>query len=248
MGLGLLLADSNRGQDAVVELRRAAELAPDEPEPHFRLGKALARGADALTALSRAVEIRPRWAEAQLELGNALLGASRAQDAVARFREAIRLADNMGGAHEGLGLALFTLGGQDETAEASLKRALELVPNLPRAVLTLAEIQARTNRVDEAVETFRQAADLMRADATPLVRAGEILRDRGRNTVAIGFFQRALSIDGNLIRAHLALGDIYWNMQDWSHARSSYEAANRGRLGGQDATRVRERLARLRQL
>ncbi|MBI2894286.1 MAG: tetratricopeptide repeat protein [Deltaproteobacteria bacterium] len=248
LGLGLLLSDSDRTEDASASFRRAAELAPDEPEPHYRLGKSLGRGQDAIASLSRAIEIRPGWAEAQMELGAALLGCGRGQDAAARFQEAIRLAANMGGAHEGLGLALFSVGGQDEVAEASLKRALELVPNLPRAVFTLAEIQARTSRVDEAVETFRQAADLMRADPLPLVRAGEILRDRGRNTVAIGFFQRALAIDANLARAHVALGDIYWNMQDWPHARSSYEAASRGRLSSQDAARVRERLARLRQL
>lgn len=248
LGLGILYLDTNRAREAVQELRRAAELAPDEPEPQLRLGKALGRGADAITALERAVAIRPRWAEAQIELGSALLASNQAQAALTRFQEALRLEATSGSAQEGLGLALFAVGGQDEAAEAALKRALELVPNLPRAVFTIAEIQARTNRVDEAAETFRQAADLMRGDPTPLMRAGEVLRDRGRHTVAIGFFQRALAINPNLARAHLALGDVYWSRHDWPRAKASYEAALRSGLTGPDATRVRERVTQLRTL
>lgn len=248
LGLGILYSDTNRAREAVQELRRAAELAPDEPEPQLRLGRALGHGADAVAALERAVAIRPRWAEAQIALGAALLAGNQAQAALARFQEALRLEATAGAAHEGLGLAMFAVGGQDEAAEAALRRALELVPNLPRAVFTIAEIQARTNRVDEAAETFRQAADLMRGDPTPLMRAGEVLRDRGRQTVAIGFFNRALAIDANLARAHLALGDIYWGRRDWPRARASYEAALRAGLGGQDRTRVQERVTRLRTL
>lgn len=248
LGLGILMSDTNRARDAVGEFRRAAELAPDEPEPHLRLGRALGRGPDAVASLERAVAIRPRWAEAQIELGNALLASNQPQPAVARFQEALRLEATSGAAHEGLGLAMFGVGGQDEAAEAELKRALELVPNLPRAVFTIAEIQARTNRVDEAAETFRQASDLMRGDPTPLMRAGEVLRDRGRHTVAIGFFQRALAINPNLARAHLALGDVYWSRRDWPRARASYEAALRARLTGPDEARVRQRVSQLRSL
>ena len=248
LGLGILLADTNRARDAATALRRATELAPDEPEPHLRLGRVLGRGAEAIAELEKAVAIRPRWAEAQLELGSALLASNQAQPALAKFQEAIRLEANLGAAHEGVGLAMFAIGGQDEAAEAALRHALELVPNLPRAVFTIAEIQARTNRVDAAAETFRQASDLMRGDPTPLCRAGEILRDRGRLTVAIGFFQRALAISPNLSRAHLALGDIYWDRRDWSRARTSYEAALRAGLTGRDQTRVRERVTRLRTL
>lgn len=248
LGLGILLSDTGHPQDAIASLRRAAELAPDEPEPQLRLGRALGSGAAAVAALERAVAIRPRWAEAQIALGSALLASNQAPQAVARFQEALRLESTAGAAHEGLGLAMFAVGGQDEAAEAALKRALELVPNLPRAVFTIAEIQARTNRVDEAAETFRQAADLMRGDPTPLMRAGEVLRDRGRHTVAIGFFQRALAINPNLARAHLALGDVYWSRRDWPRAKESYEAALRSGLSGPDATRIRERVTRLRTL
>jgi tetratricopeptide (TPR) repeat protein len=88
----------------------------------------------------------------------------------------------------------------------------------------------------------------MRGDPTPLVRAGEVLRDRGRHTVAIGFFQRALAINANLASAHIALGDIYWNRHDWPRARSEYEAALRSGLSGQEANRVRDRVNRLRSM
>lgn len=72
LGLGQLYAQASRRQEAVAALRRAHELAPDDPDVDYELGRALS-GEDAVRHLREAVQNRPTWALAHAGLGDALL-------------------------------------------------------------------------------------------------------------------------------------------------------------------------------
>jgi len=226
LGLGQLYAQAHRDADALAALQRAHALAPHDPDVDLALGRVL-EGPEAVTHLREAVANRPGWAIATAELGDALLAVGEAEEAVSTYRAAIQADSHLAHARAGLGQALIA-SGDLPAAEAALNEALELVPNDGNSTMALADVFARTERIEEAYSQYRRAADLNARSPEPLVRAARLALQEQRPVLAVGFLQRVLGVHENHAPALKLMGDVMRGRNRTDQARDYYQRALQG--------------------
>jgi tetratricopeptide (TPR) repeat protein len=226
LGLGRLYVVNNRRDEAIRALRRALELDGTDPETQYELGRVLG-DAEGRELLGRAVAGRPAWPEAQTALGDALAAASQSEAAEAAYRAAIAARADHEPAHAGLGRVLAARGDL-AGAEASLRRALEIITNDQAAMLALADVLARTDRVEEAYESYRQAYSFDPRNAEPLLRAARLALSQQRDVLASGFLDSILRTQPEHADALALYGDVMVARRDRTQARTYYERAIRG--------------------
>jgi hypothetical protein len=118
---------------------------------------------DSVTLFGHAAEVTENNWLAQKNLGNALLEARRPQEAMAHFREALRVQPNFADAEFGIGLALATEGKPDEGAE-HYRRCLEIAPTFVGAHNNLGALLLARGDVAGATEHFAAAVRLQPDD------------------------------------------------------------------------------------
>jgi tetratricopeptide (TPR) repeat protein len=129
--LGLLFIDQERDDEAIAQFQEALRLAPTLYQAHNSLGNLLGKREqwdEAVAHYRRAIELAPGDDKTHANLGRTLLAqGGHPDEAVAELRESVRLKPDVGKVHAALGKALLAQNKLKE-AEASLRRALELLP------------------------------------------------------------------------------------------------------------------------
>ena len=225
LGLGRLYLAANRRDDAVRALRRGLELDATHPEIQLELGRALG-DAEGRALLERAASARVAWPEAHSALGDELLQEGQFAAAATAYRAAIAARAEHEPAHLGLGRALAA-SGDLLAAEASLRRAIELVQNDPLAWLTLADLLARTERIEEAYEAYRRSFSFDTRNAEPLLRAARLALSQNRDVLASAFLDSILRVQAENGEALALYGDVMVARADRTQARGYYERALR---------------------
>ncbi len=114
----------------------------------------------ALDIERRALTIDPELADAHVWLGSALLVLERIDEAMAAFREAVRLEPDNGQAYQGLARALWVGKGDFAAAIPVFERAIRLNPDAGYSYLQLALLLTWERQFDRAEEVCRRAIDL----------------------------------------------------------------------------------------
>lgn len=169
------------------------------------------------------------------------------EQAVARFREAVRLDPTYVAPRILLGASLVSLGRLAQ-ARAPLERAVKLAPQEPLARLQLARLEERAGRWTAAVAQYRAARELRPEDpesvyalgnaylrlsewclgelrAVPGGRArleqalGHNYRVQGRPDLALQAFERAVEADPTLPEIHLAMAQVHLEQGRLAEAR-----------------------------
>ena len=169
-GLGNIYVDQQRWGDAEDAYRKALEFAANNP--------------DELTALSF-VLVQPR---------NGALNAKRFTDAEYFARRATQLQPNSAWAFDRLGAAMIARGIFNSDTEATLRRAVELDPNLVVAKVHLARVLRHTNRSAEADPMYRSAIDQAK-DAPTLVLIADAMQSEQSWADSEPVLRRALDLD-----------------------------------------------------
>jgi hypothetical protein len=97
-GLGSVLRDLGRPEEALASCRAAIALRPGLAQAHCNLGALLddaGRSEEAIASYRRALEIDPALAAARASLGNALMSVGELREAGEQLREALRLEPGM---------------------------------------------------------------------------------------------------------------------------------------------------------
>ena len=199
-----VLSADGRHADAIEHLRAAEDLAPEEPEVSYRLGRTLAAAGDR-------------------EAARAALDRYRAlEEARERAAEAERLASTQ---------TASALSYAQRLAEAGdLEAALERLEDLPgrsedsRAVDVYslrAKVLFSMGRVDEAAASAAEARRLEPSRVEHHYLEGMFLHTAGRGEDAASALERAVALDPGLGEAHALLGMIA------AEAGRSAEAAER---------------------
>jgi len=152
-----LLAE-DKGDQAIVELRRVIQERPDFAPAHFVLAQAYLRKLDLVSAeteLKRVLELRPGDEEASYELGAVYLDQKRPQQARDMFTQMLAQNPDSSDAHFGLGLAddaeeKYQDAVQQYTAAAQLKASFEDVYYLIGAA------QFKLRNYDDAIAAFEK--------------------------------------------------------------------------------------------
>jgi len=195
--LGKALFVQGRTAEAVAAYRKALEIDPEVPEAHNNLGVALASQGqikEAVAHYRQALKINPDYAQARSNLEAVLGGSSRGgeaasglvndgvalarqgrtEEAIALFRQALRVDPRSANAHIDLGVALAAQGKAQESI-AEYRQALAIAPDSALAHNNLGFALAGQGRLKEAVVEYRQALKINPDDAQAAYNLREAL-------------------------------------------------------------------------
>jgi tetratricopeptide (TPR) repeat protein len=154
----------------------------------------------------------PSNPRAQIHLGNALLDEPGGlHEAIARFKEAIRLDPTFAEAHDNLGYAL-NIEGRAKDATAEYREALRLKPDLADAHNNLGFALNADGKPQEAIVEFHEALRLKPYLAEAHNNLANTLATLpGHENEALAEYNEALRLDPNYPEAHYGLGNIWFN-------------------------------------
>jgi tetratricopeptide (TPR) repeat protein len=141
------------------------------------------------------------------------------QEAVTRFRQAIRLQPSYGPSRLLLGSSLWALG-KNEDALREFKRAIVLMPDQPAARLELAKAYESSGNWIAAVEQLQKLVSLAPDNAENSYQLGKAL------TKLSGWSLREIArLNPNSARLHQALGQEYAIQEKYDQALAAYQQA-----------------------
>jgi Flp pilus assembly protein TadD len=189
----------------------------------------------AIDNLKKALSLYPKYARAMNDLGVIYLQNGRLNEAVATFRQAIKINESFVYPRLNLGVALIRMGKHGEAADVLGRLYQET--NLPLARLPYAEALSEIGRFAEAEKILRavfddaNAADSIHAEAR--FRLGAIFNKQNRFADAVPQFEEALKLEPDMVMAHMQLGGALLQLKRLPEAerelRKAYE------LGGTSA-------------
>ena len=153
LGLGQLLLDQERLDDAITELQIVVARHPNDVDARLKLASALSekkgRMNDAIAQYEAAAKIGAPDPDVETTLANLLLEQGRMEEAIRYYRDVVRLQPSSARAHYNLAVGLHR---DKQLSEAILhyKAALQIDPNYPDADDFLGQALLENGQEDEA--------------------------------------------------------------------------------------------------
>ncbi len=163
--------------------------------------------------LEEQVRADPGNADLRVAVADAYLKDGRARDALTQYEEALRLDDKRIDALYGMGLAYYALGELDQAGAAFqtvVKQSQDdplqtLDRRLQGAHYYLGLVLRQQGRLDEAINEFRIALGLNRADADTLVELGRTFALKQQWEDAVAAFEIAVAYVPDYVEAYREL-------------------------------------------
>ena len=166
-------------------------------------------------------------------------------EAIAEWRETVRLAPTNAKAHHLLGLALGDHGARDEAIDM-LQASLRLDPNNAMAHVHLARTLEANGDTQEAVAAYRKALQLVPTSSYIHDRLGHIFAAQGQHQAAADEWQQAIALDPDYAYTHANLGEALESLGQPTQALAAYERAIALDPQAAFASEVQRRIDRLR--
>ena len=160
--LGFIYQDQGRFPQALLFLKRAAELDPENPELRLKLcltELSLLEFKNAREDASRLLQKQPGQEDALLVLAETTFSLKDVQDTTAQIETLRKQDKDRPGYHLAVGTLYFRQG-QLSNAAPEFDRALSLDPKLPATHLALGNLYWMGNDLVRADQSFKTAADL----------------------------------------------------------------------------------------
>ena len=141
------------------------------------------------------------YAEAYSNLGNALREQGSLDEAVAAYRQAIRIKPDLAAAYSNLGAALKERGSLDE-AVAACRQAICIKPDFAEAHSNLGNALMERGNLDEAVAAYGEAIRIKPDYAEAYSNLGNALKERGSLDEAVAAYREAIRIKPDYAEAH----------------------------------------------
>jgi tetratricopeptide (TPR) repeat protein len=202
-----LLRSAGRGVEAIVALREARRLQPDNVAALNDLGLALLAevgAAEALEAFDAALAVAPDKAALCYNKGLALERLGQLDGALAAFARAAALAPNLAEPHAKLG-DLLAIQGRKSEAVANYRRAMALRPNSIVALSSEARVCLQEGAPARALEAMQRAIALEPRNAELRGLAGALQMQLGRFLDAAFCFELAIALDRRAYYAYFQL-------------------------------------------
>jgi len=151
-------------------------------------------------------------------------------EALAAYREAVRLQPGLAVAHHSLGRALREKGLTEEAA-AAFRRAIELQGDFAEAYSSLGNVLQQAGRVEEAVAAYQKAIQVKPGFAEGYYNLGLALREKDDMAGAIAAFREAIRIRPGFAQAHHNLGNTLRESARYEEALAACDVAIRCKPG-----------------
>jgi tetratricopeptide (TPR) repeat protein len=168
--LGSSLSQLGRFQEAEQCFRDAIAAKPNFSDPHGNLGVLLRQKSylfDSEASLRRALKLRPTDIDARVNLGLTLVLLGRLRDARACFAKVLKSRPREFRALFGMG-QIAMVEGRFEEAETTLRRTIDICPNMTSAWAALAFTRKMTNADSE---WLKSAGDILAGTIHPMEEA-----------------------------------------------------------------------------
>lgn len=215
------------GSNAVVHLRRVAQLMPHIVQTYTLLGSILmeqSRLGEAEAAYEQAQRLRRDDLESRIGLGRVRLAQNRGAEAIDHFRRAVKLQPQAGRTHNHLGVALLQLKRAAE-AEAAFRAALRVEPDFLAARLNLGSALVALGRADEAIASYQELLRTNPANTTVRIKLGKTHAQQGRVEEALAEYTEAVRQQPEDFEARSALGDALIRAQRYAAAVEQFAIA-----------------------
>jgi tetratricopeptide (TPR) repeat protein len=213
--------------EAILEYRRAVQVAPKYGEARYKLAEAFAAVDDARSALPeyvRAADLLPDRVDLQIKAGNLLLLGGRFQDAKTRARSVLkRDPKNV----SGLVLLGNALAGLREMVDAVsvAQRATEMAPGRAGFYTNLGALQLATGNQALAETAFKRAVEIGGGRILPRLALGNFYRASGRINDAEEALRGALTIEPGNVQVNRTLGALLMEASRPAEAEQYFKAA-----------------------
>jgi len=235
---GQLLADKGQLDAALVELAKAAKIAPDLSVAYSAMGDIHRNRGDyclARVSYETACEKNPYSFKPHYNLGVVYQSLAAAADKVEEIAEYFRQAANVYlraaalcpddfDAHLNLS-ACYYLMGKHDLAEKYCKAAIALDAKRPEAYSNLGIIYDSQGQAYQAIKAYRDSLELDVHQPKLLMNLGATYVKQGRLKPALQAFQMAAREDPNSPDAWEQLGTCQYHLKDYDQALQSYRKA-----------------------
>ena len=226
----LTWAQSREYRDAETLYQATLRRNPESWLAHINLGvlKVGARSGEAAAHFAAALTIKPDLPEGHYNLGLVAHRDGRLEEAMARYREAVRVspADDRAEIHNNLGEVLRRRGRVDEALrEGDL--AVRQKPSLPEAHFNLALALDCAGRSREAIPHHQEALRLGGEAAEVRYELANALQRSGRLQEAVVEYEAALALRPDFAEAHNNLGSALQQLGRTAEAMERFESAVR---------------------
>ena len=220
-----LLGGKQRGVLSDERLRRGDEL---------MRAKEYGKAADEFKA---ALREKPDWPEALSKLADAQTAAGLDDEAIASYKELIRLRLGTGDTHYNLGV-LYERKGLIDEAVVEYKQAVHDTPDNGDARRRLADIYALRGSYPQAIEQYREL--LKKGDGNPVLhlKLARALLSAKNPKEAFVSYQDALKIDPDNLEARRELATLYRKSNQNEEAEKQYREILRIKKDDTDARNV----------
>jgi len=195
LALGSVYRASGRTAEAIVELKRALELAPNSDEAYRRLASvylASGRGAEAIQAYQKAVELNPYYWVNHNGVGNAYYQLAEYEKAAESYRRVIELDPNNPYAYNNLGAVLVQSGKFQEAVEP-LQKSLQFSAD-GQAYSNLGIAYFYLRQYDKALPAYEKAVQLVPTSDMFVGNLAEAYSLVGQKDRAQTTFEQAISL------------------------------------------------------
>jgi eukaryotic-like serine/threonine-protein kinase len=193
--LGSVYTATGRGAEAIAELKRALELAPNADDGYRRLGNAyrtLGQRDEAIQACQKAVEINPYSANNYVQLGGVYFQFGMNDKAMIAYRKVTELEPDNPIGHNGIGAIYFRQGKWAECIPA-FQKAAELRP-FWRYHSNIGVAYFYMGNYAEAVRMFEKAVNMNPNDQLLIGNLADGYRWLGNGEKAVAAYDRAIAL------------------------------------------------------
>lgn len=202
---GLIALRAGRFDQSVTRLKRAAAVAPKNPDVHANLGLALmrlGRNEEAAVSLERSLTLSPNETGARFNYGLLLLQMGRYADAISTFDVVISREVDHAEAHYNRSCALSELNRLEE-ALAAQQKALGLQPDSATYLSAAAATLCLLKRYNEAEPLIQKALTRQPGMELALLCLVEVLRSRGELQESLEVAERLIAEHPQSLQGHI---------------------------------------------
>ena len=195
LSLGSVYSVTGKNTQAVTELKRALELAPNSDEAYRNLGDAYSASGqsdEAIAAYQKAVAANSYYWTNHTALGNAYLGRGDNARALPEFQKVIEIAPDNPMGYEGVG-SVYLRQGKWSEAIPQYQKALTLAPDSP-TYSNLGTAYFFLKNYDQATKMYEKAVEMTPNNEELLGNLADSYRWSGHSDQAAAAYSKAISL------------------------------------------------------